>query len=113
MNELLTVLTISIGIIAGIITIGALINPRGLHPEEIDRGNDDLSRTRNHDMICPHCLRKGQVRVKSLILKRGISGTKATAAIFTGGISLLATGLSRTEQETHAHCGNCNSVWYF
>ena len=112
MNELLTVVSISIGMIAVIITIGGIINPRALSPENVEQNGNDLSRTLNNDMTCPHCLKNGQVRVKSLILEKGISGAKATAAIFTVGISLFATGLSREEQETHAHCGHCNSVWY-
>ena len=112
MNELLTVLIIGIGIIASVITVGGIINPRALRPEEERNKGDELSRTLNQDMICPHCQRKGQVRVKDLILKKGISGGKAVAAVFTAGISLIATGILRKEQQTHAHCGYCNSVWY-
>lgn len=64
-------------------------------------------------MICPHCQTKGQVRTKKTTQKKGISGGKATGAILTGGISLLATGLSRKEDATQAHCDKCNSTWYF
>ena len=112
MNELLTVLTVSIGVIASVITIGGIINPRGLKPEEVNN-NADLLRTLNHDVVCPHCRRKGQVRVKELILNKGISVAKAIAAIITAGVSLISTGIMRKEQETHAHCGYCNSVWIF
>jgi hypothetical protein len=45
--------------------------------------------------------------------KAGISGGKATGAILTGGLSLLATGLSRKERLTEAHCDNCGSTWTF
>ena len=64
-------------------------------------------------MICPHCQTKGKVRTKEIEKKAGVSGGKATAAILTGGISLLATGLSRKEDLTQAHCGNCTSTWTF
>jgi hypothetical protein len=64
-------------------------------------------------MVCPHCQTKGQVRTKKVTQKKGISGGKATGAVLTGGISLLATGLSRKEDATQAHCDKCNSDWYF
>jgi len=64
-------------------------------------------------MICPHCQTKGQVHTKSVKQKKGISGGKVMGGLLTGGISLLATGLSRKEKLTQAHCGNCNSTWYF
>jgi len=67
----------------------------------------------NAAMICPHCQRQGSVRVTHVTQKRGISGGKATAAVLTGGVSLLATGLSRKEQATQAHCGSCGSTWCF
>lgn len=64
-------------------------------------------------MICPHCQKKGQVRTKKITQKKGISGSKATGAVLTGGISVIATGLSRKEDATQAHCDNCNSDWIF
>lgn len=64
-------------------------------------------------MVCPHCHEKGKIRTKSVKRKRGISGSKATAAIFTAGISILATGLSRKEGWTQAHCCNCDNTWDF
>jgi hypothetical protein len=64
-------------------------------------------------MICPHCQNRGKVRTMPVEKKRGISGGKATAAVLTGGISVLATGLSRKEALTQAHCDNCNSTWAF
>jgi len=67
----------------------------------------------NPVLICPHCQSKGLVRTQSVKKKTGISGGKATAAILTGGISLLATGLSRKDQMTQARCGNCMSQWFF
>lgn len=68
---------------------------------------------KNPAMICPHCQTKGAVRVKRVDRKKGISGGKATAALLTGGVSMLATGLSRKEEWTHAKCENCASEWDF
>ncbi|MEJ2193376.1 MAG: hypothetical protein P8X73_00780 [Ignavibacteriaceae bacterium] len=113
MNELLTVVTVSIGIIAAVITIGGIINPRDLNPEKVKQNRNGLSRTLNYEMICPYCQRKGQVRVKTIIQYKRINVVQATAAILTFGITLLATGFLRKEQERHAHCGYCNSVWHY
>ena len=59
------------------------------------------------------CQTSGQVRTKDIKQKKGISGGKATAALLTGGVSMLATGLSRKEGCTQAHCVNCDSTWVF
>jgi hypothetical protein len=64
-------------------------------------------------MLCPHCSARGRIRTKEVVNKRGVSGGKATAALLTGGISLLATGLSRKEEGTEAHCECCTSTWTF
>jgi hypothetical protein len=45
--------------------------------------------------------------------KVGISGGKATAALLTSGVSMLATGLSRKETATQARCTNCGQAWVF
>lgn len=60
---------------------------------------------------CPHCGVTGKVRTKEVKQKRGIGGGKATAAVWTVGVSTLATGLSRKEKVTKAHCSNCESRW--
>jgi len=65
------------------------------------------------NMICPHCQVKGTVHKKSVLKKTGISGAKAAGGFLTGGVSLLLTGLSRSENYTQAHCTNCSSTWYF
>ena len=44
-------------------------------------------------------------------MKKGISGGKATGAVLTGGLSLLATGLSRKEMVREAYCYNCKMTW--
>jgi hypothetical protein len=64
-------------------------------------------------IICPQCQERGQVRCKAVTNKEGVSGGKATAALLTGGVSMLATGLSRMEAATQATCDNCQSVWQF
>lgn len=65
----------------------------------------------NPAFLCPHCQERGKVHTKSVTKKAGISGGKATGAILTGGVSLLATGLSRKESNTEAHCRNCKVTW--
>jgi hypothetical protein len=67
----------------------------------------------NQAIICPQCQTKGHVRTLPTKRKAGISGAKATGAVLTLGWSLLATGLSRKQQVTHAHCDNCGSTWDF
>jgi hypothetical protein len=62
-------------------------------------------------MMCPHCQVRGSVRTEQTKQKAGISGGKATGAILTGGVSLFATGLSRKQRVTVAHCSNCGATW--
>jgi hypothetical protein len=63
--------------------------------------------------ICPHCQTKGFVRTMPVKRKKGVSGAKVTGALLTAGVSIFATGLSRKEGMTQAHCENCNSTWDF
>lgn len=67
----------------------------------------------NNVMICPHCQQVGHIRTKEVIQKKGVSGGKATAAVLTGGVSLLLVGLSRKDGATQAYCDNCNNKWFF
>jgi hypothetical protein len=67
----------------------------------------------NKTMMCPHCQTNGKIRTKHITQKKGISGGKAVATILTGGLSLIAVGLSRKEGATQAHCDNCNNTWLF
>lgn len=69
--------------------------------------------SRNPSLKCPHCDVRGRVHTKQAQRKAGISGGKATGAILTGGVSLLATGLSRKEKVTEAYCDSCKSKWLF
>jgi hypothetical protein len=63
-------------------------------------------------VVCPHCQMKGCVEIKEGKKKHGISGAKATAAIFTAGISLLGTGLAKKDKGHQAHCLNCGMDWW-
>lgn len=67
----------------------------------------------NQAMVCPHCQTRGAVQTQTVKLKQGISGGKATGAVLTGGLSLLATGLSRKQKATQARCRNCGATWVF
>jgi len=67
----------------------------------------------NRALVCPHCQATGTVQARAVREKKGISGAKATGALLTGGVSILATGLSRKEKLTRAHCNNCKSTWTF
>jgi hypothetical protein len=67
----------------------------------------------NSALVCPHCQARGSVRTKAVTQKKGVSGGKATAALLTGGVSMLATGLSRKEKGTQAHCDHCGMTWSF
>jgi len=62
-------------------------------------------------MVRPHCNVTGQVYTKTVKSKRGVSGGKATGALMTGGLSLLATGLSQKVKTTQATCKNCTVAW--
>ena len=64
----------------------------------------------NPALPCGQCHMSGDVRTLAVKLKKGISGAKATGAVLTLGWSLLATGLSRKEQATQAHCGRCTRL---
>lgn len=72
----------------------------------------NINRSDSH-LVCPHCQASGNVRTERTKAKRGVSGGKATAAILTAGVTMLATGLSRKEDVTKATCGRCKSVWTF
>lgn len=66
---------------------------------------------RQRKVICPHCHEAGGVSRRLVRRKRGISGGKATGAVLTGGVSMLATGLSRKEDVTNLSCSNCGMSW--
>jgi hypothetical protein len=63
------------------------------------------------EVVCPHCSVTGQVHGQQVKTKKGISGGKATGALLTAGVSVLATGLSRKEEQFEMVCGNCSVRW--
>ena len=85
-----------------------------LNPEERkEYGRSRLLGQIRPQIVCAHCQVRGGVRTIGIRKDVGISGKKATAAALTGGISVLATGLSRKELLTKAHCENCGSTWTY
>jgi predicted RNA-binding Zn-ribbon protein involved in translation (DUF1610 family) len=70
----------------------------------------EAHRAEDAHIVCPHC---GEhcVTTKATTRERGVSGGKAAGAVFTLGVSMLATGLSRTEKVTKLHCSNCGMTW--
>ncbi|MFH1351022.1 MAG: hypothetical protein ABII26_08785, partial [Pseudomonadota bacterium] len=72
--------------------------------ESVEDRNIRIYSDRNDKIVRPHCQTKGHTHTKQVTQKKGISGVKATGAVITGGISVLATGLSRKEKLTQAHC---------
>jgi len=62
-------------------------------------------------LVCPHCQTRGYVKSFAVTRKKGISGGKATGAVLTGGVSMLATGLSRKEPARMLRCSNCGTQW--
>ena len=70
-----------------------------------------MMKSNDSALICSHCGVRGDVQTKPVKVKTGISGAKATGALLTGGLSLLATGLSHKQKATEAHCDNCGSTW--
>jgi hypothetical protein len=60
-----------------------------------------------------HYLLPNDRTTRKVEAKKGISGGKATGAVLTAGISILATGLSRKETVTQVACTNCKSQWTF
>ena len=64
-------------------------------------------------MKCPHCGKIGFINTKKVDFTKGISGGKAVAGLLTGGLSILAVGISRQEEKTEAHCQVCKNTWHF
>jgi hypothetical protein len=111
------------GLLVAFIVVGKIIY-LNLPPESQARVEDAVKKSKearenrklgelNPLLFCPHCQTTGFVRAKPIVQKQGISGAKATGAVLTGGVSMLATGLSRKENRTQAHCDKCGSTWIF
>jgi hypothetical protein len=78
-----------------------------------EAGKNKTKAVQDKQIVCAQCHSVGCITTSRVKLKKGISGSKATGAILTGGVSLLAVGLSRKEDATEAKCSNCGSVWHF
>lgn len=63
-------------------------------------------------IVCPFCQTAGRVTGVPGKRKKGISGGKATGAILTGGVSLLAVGLSKKARGLNCKCWNCDMSWF-
>jgi hypothetical protein len=98
----------------GALLIWAVVKSNAIEKSKSPEQRDsDLHGAFNRELICPHCATKGHVRTRGIVTKKGISGGKATAAVLTAGVSVLATGLSRKEANTQAKCMKCTSSWNF
>jgi ssDNA-binding Zn-finger/Zn-ribbon topoisomerase 1 len=60
---------------------------------------------------CPYCHSSGTVVVQQVKKKKGVSTGKATAALLTGGISLIGTGLAKKAIVSQLTCAACNMTW--
>jgi uncharacterized membrane protein YvbJ len=60
---------------------------------------------------CPYCHSSGTVVVQQVKKKKGVSTGKATAALLTGGISLIGTGLAKKAMVSQLTCAACGMTW--
>jgi hypothetical protein len=60
---------------------------------------------------CPHCQGIGTVIVEKVKKKKGVSPGKVAGALFTGGISLVGTGLAKKEVVNQLTCTACGISW--
>jgi hypothetical protein len=99
------------GIIIFLVIIAAVViyMVASSSPGAVARREDAAARQAK--VICPHCQQAGGVSRRLVRRKRGISGGKAAGAVLTGGVSMLATGLSRKEDVTNLSCSNCGMSW--
>lgn len=97
-----------VAIIAGL--VWALFH--AFDPQRI-REQAAIKAAKDAEIVCSLCNKRGYVRTDPATVKQGIDGTKATFALLTGGLTLLATGLSQRNSATRATCSNCGSTWTF
>ena len=104
------------GWLIAILVVGFLVFAvTDLNRQERNRIAKDKEARQTNDpkLFCPHCQQFGHVTTEATTVKKGISGGKATGALLTGGLSMLATGLSQEATMTKATCSNCGSTWLF
>lgn len=85
--------------------IGFWMSPMGQRPAAQQEAQQRL-------VVCRSCGTQGHCTAKRVQRKNGIDGTKASAAILTGGTSILFTGPSERHASTRVHCRACNSTYY-
>jgi hypothetical protein len=78
-----------------------------------EKSDTEKRKAGEYKIVCPQCHERGCVTTAKVVEKAGIHGGKATAALLTGGVSMLATGLSNELGKTQATCSNCGSTWRF
>ena len=61
----------------------------------------------NPEIVCPMCGEKGGVRAHRRKAKKGFSTGKIMGGLFTGGISLLATGIAKKDWIYKCYCEKC------
>jgi hypothetical protein len=105
---------VGLGLIGSLVFICMVVSLADSMHNGLERNKVEALRPqRDKQIVCPHCQTKGHVTTAAVKVNKGISGEKATGAILTGGISMLATGLSDRQMMTKATCSNCGSVWHF
>ena len=75
---------------------------------EANKESYRLEKERFARLHCRHCNTSGYCTVDTTRVKQGISGGKATAAILTGGFSLLLTGLAKKNEVQIVSCSHCH-----
>ena len=101
-------------LIVGVLFFGLGQDPEWDAKEDAKEAEEKRAKAaRDAKLFCPHCQQFGYVTTEPTTVKKGIDGGKATAALLTGGLTMLATGLSQCDTMTRANCANCGSTWLF
>jgi ribosomal protein S27AE len=102
----------SVGSSIGVFLVLIALAPVAVAAWKVANAQIDADAVGARNLVCPHCGTTGSVTTRPATVKQGISGGKATGAVFTGGLSLLATGLSRKQHGKQLTCGNCRMSWF-
>ena len=63
------------------------------------------------DLVCPRCGAEDRTHARPFVQAGEFSGWKLAAAVFTGGLSLLAVGVHRHATRRRARCAACLNAW--
>ncbi len=105
-------------IVGGLLALGVLglflefVSRTGKNAKKRAAEEAEARRPFDQHIVCPHCHTQGSVQTRHGQQKQGISGAKATGAVLTGGVSLLAVGLSRKQDGVNATCHRCGMAWF-